>query len=188
MPTPHHHTPPSHTHTHRVLKPNPDHPANKAKAAAATTSTIVNVDISLTVITSVDDIAEHNATYADDPIQMADSTMGTIDIMQDEMILDQYHPSVTDDMLLEGLSKTFAKWDAPIGLVTKLLELSTDEFFLEFLQDDSGSMTRRDATLADGTVCSRWDEAKERLVDMMKIMACGIDDASTPCVDNSRGH
>jgi len=152
-----------------VLKPNPEHPANKAKAA--TTSTIVNVDISLTVITSVDDIADHNATYADDPIHMADSTMGTIDIMQDEMILDQYHPSVTDDMLLEGLSKVFAKWDAPIGLVTKLLELSTDEFCLEFLQDDSGSMTHRDATLADGTTCSRWDEAKERLIDMMKIMA-----------------
>ena len=90
------------------MRPNPDHPANKAKAAAATS--ILKADVALTVITSVDDIMEHNTENPDAEIKMAASTEFAIEILQDETIIGQFHPDVDESALLDGLAVMFAKW------------------------------------------------------------------------------
>ncbi len=51
-------------------------------------------------------------------------------------------------------------------------ELSTEHFYLEFLMDDSGSMRMQDSNLTNGQKCSRWEEAKERLLILLEMLAC----------------
>ena len=41
---------------------------------------------------------------------------------------------------MDGLGEIFAVYEIPIGLVSKIQELSTEQMHLEFLIDDSGSM------------------------------------------------
>lgn len=68
-----------------------------------------------------------------------------------------------------SLDDLFEMLNVPVGLLSKLFALSEfDE--LEFLIDDSGSMTLE----TDGGLPSRWIEAKERVKDMMRVLAYGM--------------
>jgi hypothetical protein len=66
---------------------------------------------------------------------------------------------------LEQLGAIFARHQAPLGLMNKLLLLSDFEA-IEVIVDDSGSMSARSALFG-----SRWHEVRARLMEMVEIIA-----------------
>ena len=57
---------------------------------------------------------------------------------------------VSDGELFNGLSDYFCQYEVPVGLISKLLKLR--DYRLNFLVDDSGSMTARtDVTFREAT-------------------------------------
>jgi hypothetical protein len=72
--------------------------------------------------------------------------------------------------IVDGLGAIFERFEAPIGMVNKLLGLS--EYKLHFIVDDSGSMGwDSDVTGPNNRFLTRWQEAEQRLQQMMHIMA-----------------
>ena len=74
--------------------------------------------------------------------------------------------------MVDELGAILGKYEVPLGLSNKLLMLS--EFSsLEFIVDDSGSMQCLSDTVdkATGRPNTRWSEAKQRLKDMLEILA-----------------
>ena len=51
------------------------------------------------------------------------------------------------------------------------MQLSNEHFHLEFLMDDSGSMNTVDAVLTNGQRTTRWEEARERLLIIIEVLA-----------------
>ena len=72
---------------------------------------------------------------------------------------------------LLGIAVGCCRYEVPIGLISKLHQLSNEHFHLEFLMDDSGSMNTPDATRLNGEKATRWEEAHERLLILMEILA-----------------
>lgn len=68
---------------------------------------------------------------------MADSTDSTIMILQDSEVTAKVGMSA--DALIDGLTRVFAKYEIPIGLMNKLMQLQ-EYHILDFMIDDSGSM------------------------------------------------
>lgn len=78
---------------------------------------------------------------------------------------------LSPESILAELGKIFARHEAPIGLLNKLVVL-TEYDELEFIIDDSGSMGKNsDAKDNLGRVQTRWEEARSRLKEMMEILA-----------------
>jgi hypothetical protein len=71
--------------------------------------------------------------------------------------------------IVDELGALFAKYEIPIGVISKLLALKEFEE-LEFLVDDSGSMGMRLETPVGGAK-TRWEEAKQRLETLIEILA-----------------
>jgi hypothetical protein len=72
---------------------------------------------------------------------------------------------------LKELGKIFARYEIPMGLMNKLIELEGFDA-LHFVIDDSGSMSwNSDALGDDGRVMTRWQEARQRLKTMMTVLA-----------------
>ncbi|KAJ3323004.1 hypothetical protein HDV06_002450 [Boothiomyces sp. JEL0866] len=72
---------------------------------------------------------------------------------------------------MDEIGKIFDQYEIPLGMLSKLFELQTFDQ-MEFLIDDSGSMIQKtDCLAANGKHMSRWEEAKERLMDIIKIIA-----------------
>jgi len=76
--------------------------------------------------------------------------------------------------ILEQLGTVFAKWETPVGLLSKLLML-TEFDKIEIWVDSSGSI--RKSTSAElglfnktGEPISRWEETKLRIFEMMEIL------------------
>ncbi|MDX1900716.1 MAG: vWA domain-containing protein [Gammaproteobacteria bacterium] len=154
-------------------------------------STVANPKQALAIVSSVNDINDATQTQyqaTGKPMQMSEATQASIEIMQDRSYLDQFEAKGELDGgdLLEGLSNIFAKYEVPIGLVNKLLALS--EYELNFLIDDSGSMTEpSDALIKEASpqmrekfrnkqdnyvnTMTRWEEAEDRLHVMFDMLA-----------------
>ena len=72
---------------------------------------------------------------------------------------------------IDQLSAVLARYEVPAGMLSKLLMLS--EFDIaEFIVDDSGSMNAQtDAKGPQGQSMTRWQEAKQRIEEMMELIA-----------------
>mmetsp|Transcript_27581 Transcript_27581/g.92234 ORF Transcript_27581/g.92234 Transcript_27581/m.92234 type:complete len:463 (-) Transcript_27581:528-1916(-) len=130
-----------------------------------------NADDALAFPTNMDDYAAMNSLKegtAGTSVQMAESTVATLDIMQDA----EFRKAIAaDEEIVDELGRIFSRHEIPLGLMNKLLMLS--EFSsLDFLIDDSGSMNlETDSVDAQGRVMSRWGEARTRMIDMLEVLA-----------------
>lgn len=170
-----------------VMKINPDYKEDKPIPGQQHTVP----DSALTVVSTMDDIqqattAQEHATQQ--PMQLPDSTSSSIEIMQQSDFVDKFEsPTKLDgSKILEDLSKIFAKYEVPIGLLNKLLPLL--QYQLNFIVDDSGSMQNEsDALLGEATrfikqrhqpgsissydTMTRWEEAEDRIHIMIDMLA-----------------
>jgi len=102
----------------------------------------------------------------DKEIMAAESMNATIEMMQEPEISKE--AGMHADEMVDMLGAVMNKYETPMGLMNKLLMLSEYDV-LEFIVDDSGSMTLK--TDAIGKDMSRWEEARERLKEMLEILA-----------------
>jgi hypothetical protein len=76
------------------------------------------------------------------------------------------------DEMVDKLGAILSKYEVPMGLMNKLMMLS-EYASLEFIIDDSGSMQMNSDTINPVTRKSntRWEEAHQRLKEMVEILA-----------------
>ena len=154
-----------------VMKLNPAWKAWK-EAQGQPATTALNPDQALPVASNMDDYFQMQETsmemgYGDVP--MAPNMESTVEIMQDPDNCRRV--GISSDAMLDNLGRVFAKHEAPMGLMNKLLMLTEfDE--LEFIVDDSGSMSMQSDTKDQhGRYQTRWEEVRMRLKEMVEILA-----------------
>ena len=166
-----------------VLQRNPAWVDPNAAQSASPVSTVANPARALTIVTSPDDAIEVSETLMQ-PVPL--STAATIEMIQDDDITTKLN--VKDgSLLLDGISKIFAQYEIPVGLLNKLLMLN--EYALNFKIDDSGSMqSPTDSTVKDvsseymrekfitakrrsDSSMTRWEEAEDRLHIFIAMLA-----------------
>mmetsp|Transcript_2800 Transcript_2800/g.4230 ORF Transcript_2800/g.4230 Transcript_2800/m.4230 type:complete len:481 (+) Transcript_2800:127-1569(+) len=165
-----------------VMKLNPEYSDGSSNATPAAAPN----QQPLAVISSMADVqgaseAQSAATGA--PLQLSESTVAAMEIMQDDEYTNNFGASVDGSMLLDQLTEYFVQYEVPVGLVNKLMAL---QFYrLNFIVDDSGSMKApSDVLLSEGTPhllrgvlpgahdkMTRWQEAENRLHIMMDILS-----------------
>lgn len=96
-------------------------------------------------------------------IPFSAATTAAINIMNDPEVCGQV--GLSSDEMVNSLGGTFAKYEIPMGLMNKLIVLS-EYHELEFLIDNSGSMSQKSEK-----GISRWQEAYQRLKEMVEILA-----------------
>ncbi|OGT45521.1 MAG: hypothetical protein A3E83_05605 [Gammaproteobacteria bacterium RIFCSPHIGHO2_12_FULL_41_20] len=156
-------------------------------------SSVANPQQALAIVSSASDIAQANeerVRCTGQEMQLAPSTISAMTAMQDRPYLDQFKTSQPMDGgdLLDGLYSLFEKYEVPIGLVNKLLTLTSYDQ-LDFIIDDSGSMRgESDVQLSQATdhvrskalqdrarrvdmKMTRWEEVEDRLHVLMDILA-----------------
>lgn len=172
-----------------VMKLNPTYQAEQK--AQGNQSTIHPQ--ALAVISSTQDMQEASQVQqaaTGKPMQVAEATIASIQIMQDEDYLNQFRTQQKLDggELLDGLSTIFASYEVPIGLINKLLALT--EYTLNFIIDDSGSMNMTSDLLMSAahpmvkkvrdpqgrrattnSKLTRWEEAEDRIHIMLDMLA-----------------
>lgn len=182
-----------------VMKLDPNYKAPTASQDQP--SNAVTNPQALTVISSTTDIQEASAAQEKamgKPMQVSEATQSSMEIMLDPDYANQFKAKNRDGSpaaleggyLLDALSNIFARYEVPIGLINKLLALT--EYNLNFLIDDSGSMTtpsdllitqacpqvrqardphqQRARSNGDEKYLTRWEEAEDRihiLIDML---------------------
>ena len=127
----------------------------------------------LVPVTNIQEVTHQNEILdTNQQIVLAPSTEIAIDIMQTDME-SKYKTVIKSDgskgSLLDDLGNVFNKWEISIGLMNKFVELS--ECNLVFFIDDSGSMDTVDAINMLGHKCSRWEELRDRLIEMGEILS-----------------
>ncbi|MDB6096642.1 MAG: hypothetical protein JWM09_920 [Francisellaceae bacterium] len=175
-----------------VMKINPQYTAQQAQAGNP--SSLSRPNESLAIVSSMNDI-QNAATLQEQvtgqPMQLAESTQSSLEIMQDKEYLAGFKASqpFEEGALVDRLSNYFIRYEVPIGLVNKLLALPT--YNLNFIIDDSGSMdalSDTDISMANdytknkksfmpnassaNNKLTRWEEAEDRLHTMMDILSC----------------
>lgn len=145
-----------------LLKKNPKYldPSNPVQSTLLPTA--------LLPISTIDDVATQNEGTGPQ-IQLAESTMSSVEILQDSSVGERYRQGCGDPNILDGLSTIFAQYEIPIGMINKLLELM--EFHILMLLDDSPSMNTVDSKDMKGKSCSRWREMQERLYVFGEILS-----------------
>lgn len=130
-------------------------------------STVADPKKALAIVTSPEDAIEATQVLSNATKQTLltpPATAATIDIIQDDEITKKLN--VTDgSLLLDALSKIFAQYEIPIGLLNKLLMLH--EYALNFKIDDSGSMmSPTDSTVKEAVsnfMKKRFEDQKRNL-------------------------
>lgn len=167
-----------------VMKINPDYERENGASSASITPTY---DQPLAIVSSMDDVgaatvAQQDATGL--PMNLAPSTIATFEVVQDDNYVNQFQAGTDGSDLLEGLTNYFVQYEVPIGLISKLTNLT--QYKLSFIIDDSGSMrSPTDTMMSDATVhllrngntpnpqqhMTRWQEAENRLHVVMDVLA-----------------
>jgi hypothetical protein len=103
-------------------------------------------------------------------VPLSESTNATIEMMQDPEICMQ--AGMTPDNMVDELGAVLNKYEVPMGLMNKLMMLSEFDY-LEFMIDDSGSMTLPTDSIdpQTGRPQTRWMEAKRRVMEMIEVLA-----------------
>lgn len=123
----------------------------------------------LPVVSSMDDHMKLNEDLGTD-VPLAESTDATIEMMQEPEI--SYEAGMQPDEMVDQLGSVLSKYEVPMGLMNKLMMLS-EYASLEFIIDDSGSMQMNSDTINPTTrrANTRWEEAHQRLKEMIEILA-----------------
>jgi len=115
------------------------------------------------------------------------SNMGQQDFFDEEIVvapsyqqaLEQYNEIIVEaeavpdnsESPIDQLSALLARYEVPAGMLSKLLMLSEFEI-AEIIVDDSGSMNAQtDAKGPNGESLTRWQEAKQRIEEIMEVIA-----------------
>mmetsp|Transcript_12495 Transcript_12495/g.13709 ORF Transcript_12495/g.13709 Transcript_12495/m.13709 type:complete len:440 (+) Transcript_12495:67-1386(+) len=123
----------------------------------------------LPVVSNMDDYMQLN-TDLNTTVPMAKSAEATIELMQEGEL--SMAVGMQPDEMVDELGGILGKYEVPMGLMNKLLVLS-EYASLEFIIDDSGSMRLNSDTINPITKQpnTRWEEAHERLKEMVEILA-----------------
>ncbi|KAJ3256720.1 hypothetical protein HK103_005215 [Boothiomyces macroporosus] len=123
--------------------------------------------IAIPYISTLKDYEDYNKVDAS--AQFSESVQASMEIAGDEQFCKNL--GLNPGSGLDQLSIIFGKYEIPLGLLSKLFELQTFDT-MEFLIDDSGSMIcNTDSQFPNGKKMTRFEEAKERLMDIIKIIA-----------------
>lgn len=155
-----------------VTKLNPEWKKWKeAQNGGKPATTVGNPTAALPVVTNMEDHAQLNAASiaaGGTEVPLADSTNSTIEMMQEPEI--SMEAGMQPDEMVDELGAILNKYEVPMGLMNKLMLLSEYEV-LEFMVDDSGSMTlQSDTKDASGRGQTRWKEALKRLKEMVEVL------------------
>merc|ERR1719281_433245 len=123
----------------------------------------------LPVVSNMDDHMKLNEDLGMN-IPLAASTDATIEMMQEPEI--SLEAGMAPDEMVDELGAILGKYEVPMGLMNKLMMLS-EYASLEFIIDDSGSMQMQSDTINPITrkPNTRWQEAHQRLKEMLEILA-----------------
>ncbi|CAB9502117.1 expressed unknown protein [Seminavis robusta] len=153
-----------------VTKLNPEYRRWKESQGVPAT-TVASPSIALPIVSSMEDHEKLNAASiaaGGKEVPLAESTNATIEMMQEPEIC--MEAGMRPDEMVDQLGAVLNKYEAPMGLMNKLMLLTEFEV-LEFMVDDSGSMTIvSDTVAANGRPQTRWQEAQRRLKEMMEIL------------------
>jgi hypothetical protein len=164
-----------------VMKMNPEYKAWKNAqiqggtpgaipiAASAFTTAVPLSANALPVVTNMEDHMQLNEDLGID-VPLAQSTDATIEMMQEPEI--SLEAGMQPDEMVDKLGIILSKYEVPMGLMNKLMMLS-EYASLEFIIDDSGSMQMNSDTVNPLTrnMNTRWEEAHQRLKEMVEIIA-----------------
>ena len=108
--------------------------------------------------------------FFDDEIVVAPSYQLAVEQYNEIFVEAEVFPEQSGSPI-DQLSAVLARYEVPAGMLSKLLMLS--EFDIaEFIVDDSGSMNAKtDAKDPQGQSMTRWQEAKQRIEEMMELIA-----------------
>jgi hypothetical protein len=160
-----------------IMKLNPEYKRwkeNENKAAAGPgavaqpATTVMNSSQALPIVSSMEDYEKMNDDLGEIPL--AESTVATIEMLQEPEIAAE--AGLNADDMIDEIGKLLAKYEVPIGLTNKLMVLSEYQS-LEFIIDDSGSMTLATDSVDPRTKrnYTRWVEAQMRLKEMIEVVA-----------------
>jgi hypothetical protein len=159
--------PKKYTKVNGIMKLNPEWKAWKDAQGGAPATSVANPSMALPVVTNMED---HEALCASNgkDIPLSESTNATIEMMQEPEICVEagMHP----DTVIDELGTLLNKYEVPLGLMNKLMMLSEFDS-LEFMIDDSGSMTLQGDNMVAGRLQTRWEECQTRLKEMIEVVA-----------------
>jgi len=155
-----------------VMKMNPAYKAWKnaqSGGSVPVANAVPSNPNALPVVSSMDDHMKLNEDLGTD-VPLAESTDATIEMMQEPEI--SYEAGMQPDEMVDQLGSVLSKYEVPMGLMNKLMMLS-EYASLEFIIDDSGSMQMNSDTINPTTrrPNTRWEEAHQRLKEMVEILA-----------------
>lgn len=155
-----------------VMKMNPEYKRWKEQQTHQPATTVANANAALPVVTNMEDhemLNEASVAGGGAEVPLAESTNATIEMMQEPEISQE--AGMQPDEMVDELGAVLNKYEAPMGLMNKLMMLTEFEV-LEFMIDDSGSMSlESDTKEANGRLSTRWREAQRRLREMMEVLA-----------------
>lgn len=151
-----------------VTQLNPAYRAYQQSQGKAPT-TLLNPENALVVVSSLEDfeVLKHENRNGD--IQLAPSTEAVMEMCQDPEVYQKV--GLAPEAMMDGLGRICSAYEIPIGLTNKLFLLS-ELNGMEFIIDDSGSMSQLSNTVDDlGRRQTRWQEVRSRIYEMLKILA-----------------
>ncbi|KAJ3394669.1 hypothetical protein HDU92_006657 [Lobulomyces angularis] len=154
-----------------ITKLNPEY-TNWQKQNGQNTTSLNNANQALPIISTMKDYQQYNNALA-----TASVTLRPFAETTDQAFLKLQSNELSAKMgfqnndYVDCLQNIFAKYEVPIGLVSKLFELERFDA-IDFIIDDSGSMnSKTDTFLPNGRQMSRWEEAIERMKTFLEILA-----------------
>jgi hypothetical protein len=155
-----------------VMKMNPEYKRWKESQGGGPATTVPNAAQALPIVTNMEDHEQLNdamVSTGGKEIPLAESTCATIEMMQEPEISGE--AGMSPDTMVDELGAILNKYEVPMGLMNKLMMLSEYQV-LEFMIDDSGSMTLTSDTVDQfGRPQTRWAEAHSRLKEMIEVLA-----------------
>ncbi|MDE0980318.1 MAG: hypothetical protein OSA78_10010, partial [Flavobacteriales bacterium] len=156
-----------------VMKLNPEYKRWKEKQGGGPATTVANPSMALPVVSNMEDHEKLNEAVVASGGQefpLSESTAATIEMMQEPEICLEAGMQV--DEMVDELGNILTKYEVPMGLMNKLMMLSELQS-LEFIIDDSGSMMAGSDTVnpQTGKQNTRWEEAHQRVKEMVEILA-----------------
>lgn len=163
--------PKKYTKINGVMKLNPEYKKWKDAQGGAKPSQVSPQ--ALPIVSSMQDHEELNTVAAQgggNEWALAESTNATIEMMQEPEI--SLAAGMNPDVMVDELGALLNKYEVPMGLMNKLMMLSEYDS-LEFIIDDSGSMSMQSDTVSiqTGRPQTRWQEAHQRLKEMVEVLA-----------------
>ncbi|KAL3900685.1 MAG: hypothetical protein SGCHY_001161 [Lobulomycetales sp.] len=143
------------------------------QAAGHQPTSLANASVALPVISNMEDYMQYNQTNVASGAQerpLAHKTDQALEQMQNDPMIGK-QIGLSSDAVVDGLQAILSKYEVPMGLMSKLLDLRQFDV-LDFIVDDSGSMNNiTDSYLPNGNPMTRWVEAITRLKTMIEIIS-----------------